>query len=148
MDKYSYGYAGLEFSLGSAAKPNLDWVNLVVLIYDELKDPTLRQEVEALRGRVTTLEGTVNQLSADADGDGVSDKFDKCPGTPAGTVVDGAGCPIEFPTDSAATAGVYNNIQFEFDSSVLRTSSYPTLDRVSTDLRASSDAKLTLEDHA
>ena len=146
-DKWSYGYAGLEFSLGSASKPNLDWVNPVALMYDELKDPTLRQEVEALKGRVSTLEGTVNQLSADADGDGVSDKFDKCPGTPAGTVVDGSGCPIKFP-EAAGTAGVYNNIQFEFDSSVLRTSSYPTLDRVSSDLRANSGASLTLEGHA
>ena len=52
-DKWSYGYAGLEFSLGSSAKPNLDWVNPIALMYDELKDPTLRQEVEALKGRVS-----------------------------------------------------------------------------------------------
>ncbi|WP_423148701.1 OmpA family protein [Rubrolithibacter danxiaensis] len=147
-DKWSYGYAGLEFSLGSSAKPNLDWVNPVALMYDELKDPTLRQEVEALKGRVSTLESTVNQLSADADGDGVSDKFDKCPGTPAGTVVDGSGCPLQLPTADSTQAGVYNNIQFEFDSSVLKTSSYPTLDRVSNDLRANSSAKLNLEGHA
>jgi len=147
-DKWSYGYAGLEFSLGSSSKPNLDWVNPVALMYDELKDPSLRQEVEALKGRVSTLENTVNQLSADADGDGVSDKFDKCPGTPAGTVVDGSGCPIQFPTAADATAGNYSNIQFEFDSSVLRTSSYPTLDKVSSDLRANSSATLQLDGHA
>jgi OmpA-OmpF porin, OOP family len=147
-DKWSYAYGGLEFSLGSSAKPNLDWVNPVALMYDELKDPTLRQEVEALKGRVTTLEGTVNQLAADADGDGVSDKFDKCPGTPAGTVVDGAGCPIQFPATDTATAGLYPNIQFEFDSSVLRTSSYPTLDRVSSELKANTGGRLTLEGHA
>ncbi len=147
-DKFSYGYAGLEFSLGSSAKPNLDWVNPLALMYDELKDPTLRQEVEALKGRVSTLESTVNQLSADADGDGVSDKFDKCPGTPAGTVVDGAGCPIEFPKDSTVTPGASGNIMFEFDSSVLKTSSYPVLDQVSADLRGNMDRKLYLEGHA
>jgi OOP family OmpA-OmpF porin len=147
-DKFSYGYAGLEFSLGSSAKPNLDWVNPVALMYDELKDPTLRQEVEALKGRVSTLESTVNQLSADADGDGVSDKFDKCPGTPAGTVVDGAGCPIEFPKDSIGGAGASGNIMFEFDSSVLKTSSYPILDKVSADLRGNTGRKLYLEGHA
>ncbi|WP_374166322.1 OmpA family protein [Arcticibacter sp. MXS-1] len=146
-DKWSYGYAGLEFTLGNTSKPSLQWSNPVALMYDELKDPTLRQEVEALKTRVSTLENTVNQLSADADGDGVSDRFDKCPGTPAGTVVDGAGCPLKLPTDSA-TAGVYPNIQFEFDSSVLRTSSYPTLDKVSSDLRANSSSSLTLEGHA
>ncbi|MXV50021.1 OmpA family protein [Pedobacter sp. HMF7647] len=147
-DKYSYGYGGLEFSLGSSAKPNLDWVNPVALMYDELKDPTLRQEVEALKGRVSTLEGTVNQLAADADGDGVSDKFDKCPGTPAGTVVDGSGCPIQFPKDTVAATGAYENIQFEFDSSVLKTSSYPTLDRVSSDLRGDASKTLTLSGYA
>lgn len=146
-DKWSYGYAGLEFTLGNSSKPSLQWSNPVALMYDELKDPTLRQEVEALKTRVSTLENTVNQLSADADGDGVSDRFDKCPGTPAGTVVDGAGCPLQLPTADSASAS-YSNIQFEFDSSVLRTSSYPTLDKVSSDLRANSSATLTLEGHA
>ena len=31
----------------------------------------------------------------DADGDGVSDKKDKCPGTPAGVAVDPTGCPLD-----------------------------------------------------
>ncbi|MBC8052873.1 MAG: OmpA family protein [Sphingobacteriaceae bacterium] len=149
-DKFSYGYGGLEFSLGSSAKPNLDWVNPVALMYDELKDPTLRQEVEALKTRVSTLENTVNQLSADADGDGVADRFDKCPGTPAGTVVDGSGCPLTHPEASAlVTPGATGSvIQFEFDSSVLRTSSYPVLDAVSAELKANSATKATLEGHA
>ena len=148
-DKWSYAYAGLEFTLGNKAKPSLQWSNPVALMYDELKDPTLRQEVEALKNRVNTLEGTVNQLSADADGDGVSDRFDKCPGTPAGTVVDGAGCPIKFSADSLGTdAGMSNIIQFEFDSSVLRTSSFPTLDRISSDIRANSGSRVSLEGHA
>ena len=143
-DRYSYAYGGLEFSLGSSAKPNLDWVNPVALMYDELKDPTLRQEVEALKGRVTNVENAVSDLKKDSDGDGVADQFDKCPNTPAGTVVDGSGCPIKFPTPDTTKAAVavqpavaYSNIQFEFDSSVLRTSSYPVLDATSADLRTS-----------
>lgn len=147
-DKWSYGYAGLEFTLGNKSKPSLQWSNPVALMYDELKDPTLRQEVEALKTRVSTLENTVNQLAADADGDGVSDRFDKCPGTPAGTVVDGAGCPLVIPTAESTAAGQYGTIQFEFDSSVLKTSSYPTLDKVSSDLRANSSTVLSLEGHA
>lgn len=150
-DKFSYGYAGLEFSLGSSSKPNLDWVNPVAMMYDELKDPTLRQEVEALKGRVSSLESTVKLLSADSDGDGVSDKFDKCPGTPAGTVVDGSGCPIKFPETAVVEqqqSGIaYSNIQFEFDSSVLRTSSYPVLDATSSDLRATG-ARVQLNGYA
>lgn len=152
-DKWSYGYVGLDFSLGDASKPNIDWINPVALMYDELKDPTLRQELEALKGRVSTLENTVNQLSADADGDGVSNKFDKCPNTPAGSVVDGAGCPIKFPTPPAPVlpnnqVGYYDNIMFEFDSSVLKTASYPTLDKLATDLKASPGVSIWLNGYA
>lgn len=93
-DKWSYGYAGLEFTLGSKSKPSLQWNNQVSTLYDELKDPALRNEVEQLKTRTTTVEGEVENLKKDSDGDGVSDQFDKCPNTPAGTKVDGAGCPL------------------------------------------------------
>lgn len=147
-DKWSYGYAGLEFTLGSSSKPNLDWVNPVAMMYDELYDAALRQEVEALKGRVTNVENAVNDLKKDSDGDGVSDQFDKCPNTPAGTVVDGAGCAIVFPAAADTTAGAaYSNIQFEFDSSVLRTSAYPALDATSADLR-SSGSTVTVKGYA
>jgi OOP family OmpA-OmpF porin len=140
-DKYSYGYGGLEFTLGGKGKPNLDWVNPVAMMYDELYDEQLRREVEALKTRVTNVENAVTDLKKDSDGDGVSDQFDKCPNTPAGSVVDGSGCVIVFPTPAVDTTNkggtAYSNIQFEFDSSVLRTSSYPTLDATSADLRSS-----------
>ncbi|SEL79340.1 OmpA family protein [Parapedobacter koreensis] len=148
-DKFSYTYAGLEFSLGSSSKPDLTWHNPVSTLYDELKDPSLRNELEALKQRVSTLEGLVDELSRDEDGDGVSDKFDKCPGTPAGTQVDGAGCPIKFPEPvvKETVSATYSNIQFEFDSSVLKTESYATLDRLSSELRESG-ATVTLDGHA
>jgi len=143
-DHYSYTYAGLEYTFGSSAKKNIDWVNPVAQLYDELYDAALRQEVEALKGRVTNVETAVADLKKDSDGDGVADQFDKCPNTPAGSVVDGSGCVIVFPKDTttkvAAPAAVttpYSNIQFEFDSSVLKTSSYPVLDATSADLRSS-----------
>lgn len=157
-DKFSYAYGGLEFSLGSSAKPNLDWVNPVALMYDELKDPTLRQEVEALKGRVSTIEATVNDLLKDSDGDGVADKLDKCPNTEAGVKVDGSGCPLDVDADgivdskdacptekgtaeyngcpATAMVGESEMIQFEFNSSVLRTSAYPVLDKWSAALRS------------
>jgi len=138
-DKFSYGYAGLEFSLGSKAKPNLDWVNPLAMMYDELKDPSLRQEVEALKTRVTNVEKSVEDLKKDSDGDGVSDQFDKCPGTPAGTAVDGSGCPLPVAaaptTVNAGNLTGFETIQFEFNSSVLKTESYPTLDKLSSVLK-------------
>ncbi len=137
--RFANVYGGLEFTLGSRDKENLTFTNPVATLYDELKDPSLRNEVEALKQRVSALEGTVDQLSKDSDGDGVSDKFDKCPGTPAGTVVDGSGCPIKFPepvVQTPATQGsYYSPIQFEFDSSVLKTESYSTLDKLAKELR-------------
>ncbi len=169
QDKWSYTSAGLEFSLGSTAKPNLDWVNPLALMYDELKDPTLRQEVEALKGRVAALEA--QDLLKDSDGDGVADKLDKCPGTEAGVKVDGSGCPLDVDADGipdskdacptvkgtaeyngcpppmTATA-TGNVIQFEFDSSVLRTDAFPILDRISSDLRSNSSARVQLDGHA
>jgi len=148
-DKFSYGYAGLEFSLGSKSKPDLQWVNPLALMYDELKDPSLRQEVEALKNRVSNVERSIEDLKKDTDGDGVADQFDKCPGTPAGTAVDGSGCPLpKMQVDSVAgTATGYEPIQFEFNSSVLKTESYPILDALSSRLREN-NSKVTLKGYA
>jgi len=150
-DKFSYGYAGLEFSLGSSAKPSLEWTNPLATMYDELKDPTLRQEVEALKNRVSAVEKSVEDLKKDTDGDGVADQFDKCPGTPAGTAVDGSGCPLpKFQAaDSTATSNVtgFEKIGFDFNSSVLKTESYPTLDKLSSVLRENG-GKVTVKGYA
>lgn len=152
FNHYAYTYGGLEYTFGPKSKPNLEWVNPVAMMYDELYDAALRAEVEALKGRVTNVENAINDLKKDSDGDGVADQFDKCPNTPAGSVVDGSGCPIVFPKAdttraAAATAAAYGAIQFEFDSSVLKTSSYPILDATSADLRATSSS-VTLAGYA
>ncbi|TCD27939.1 OmpA family protein [Pedobacter psychrodurus] len=149
-DKFSYGYAGLEFSLGSSAKPSLEWTNPLATMYDELKDPTLRQEVEALKNRVSAVEKSVEDLKKDTDGDGVADQFDKCPGTPAGTAVDGSGCPLPkvAPVDSVASNVTgFEKIAFDFNSSVLKTESYPTLDKLSSVLRENG-GKVTVNGYA
>ena len=152
-DKFSYTSAGLEFSLGSASKPNLDWVNPLAMMYDELKDPTLRQELEALKNRVSNIERSVEDMKKDSDGDGVADIFDKCPGTPAGTAVDGSGCPLPAPAPASITEVVTSSvsgwepIQFEFNSSVLKTEAYPVLDKLSSMLREN-NSKVTLNGYA
>lgn len=142
--RFSNLYGGLEFTLGSKAKENLTFANPVANMYDELKDPSLRNEVEALKQRVSSVENTVAVLNKDTDGDGVSDRFDKCANTPAGTVVDGSGCAIAFPAavvvEEKVTVGQFSPIQFEFNSSVLKTSSYAELDRLSKDLRATNSS--------
>lgn len=169
-DKWSYAYAGLEFTLGAKSKPSLQWSNPVALLYDELKDPALRQEVEALKGRLTNVESSVENLKKDSDGDGVADHLDKCPNTPAGAKVDGSGCELDTDGDgvpdwkddcplekgtpelngcpASDSNTIAENIQFEFNSSVLRTSSYPTLDKVSSMLRAEKSKSIQLDGHA
>lgn len=165
-DRWSYIYGGLEFSLGKAAKPNLDWVNPLAVMYDELKDPSLRQELEALKSRVATLEAA--DLLKDSDGDGVADKLDKCPASEAGIKVDGSGCPMDVDADGVpdskdscptekgspefngcpGTTTSANAIQFEFNSSVLKTSAYPALDQLSIDLKNGAISKVQLDGHA
>ena len=152
-DKFSYTSAGLEFSLGSKSKPNLDWVNPLAMMYDELKDPSLRQEVEALKNRVANVEKSVEDLKKDSDGDGVADMFDKEPNSAAGAVVDGSGRTIKFPEQTVvnnnAGTGVtgFETIGFEFNSSVLKTESYPTLDKLSSVLRENG-GKVTTKGYA
>ncbi len=59
-----------------------------------------------------------------------------------------SGCVEDTPSGPSAPAvAPYGNIQFEFDSSVLKTSSYPVLDAASADLRANSSS-VTLAGYA
>jgi OOP family OmpA-OmpF porin len=51
--------------------------------------------------------GSTTRRVLDTDGDGVTDDLDKCPGTPAGTAVDGSGCPLPMDDDGD---GVTNDI--------------------------------------
>jgi OOP family OmpA-OmpF porin len=153
---YSYSYGGLEYTLGTRSKPNLDWVNAAALLYDELYDIAIRKDIKALNGRIKNIEAAVNPLKKDADGDGIADQFDKCPNTPAGMVVDGSGCPVVFLKPNAVKkeiaaippAVAYSNILFEFDSSVLKTSSYPVLDATSADLHANPGKTVYLDGYA
>ncbi|POY39168.1 flagellar motor protein MotB [Solitalea longa] len=147
-DKWSYGYAGLNFALGAKEKKNLDWVNPYALMYDELKDDQLRKEVEALKSRVAANEGEVSNLKKDSDGDGVSNIFDKEPNTPAGNVVDGAGRTIVFPTPAPVAAVEQSNtIQFDFNSDKLRPESSGAIESMANELKASG-GKMLLEGHA
>ena len=137
---YSYGYGGLEYTFGTAAKPNLDWINPVAITYDELYDAELRAEEAALKTRTANVEAAINDLKKDSDGDGVADQFDKCPNTPSGTVVDGAGCPIIFPKpdldygmgmalgSAGPPAFSYSSVLFKFNKAEIKPSSFPTID--------------------
>ncbi|HEU4554006.1 MAG TPA: OmpA family protein [Chitinophaga sp.] len=150
-DKYSYGYAGLEFSLGPTHKPQLAWNNPAKVMYDELlaQKTALQQELENTRSANTRLSADVDKLLKDSDGDGVSDFFDKCPGTAQGTKVDGSGCDLPRDTTPKVTVvkqvteedrrivrEAIQNLEFETGKSSIKPSSYASLNRVAELLKA------------
>lgn len=144
-DKYSYGYAGLEFALGKKGKKQLQWSNPAKVMYDELEaqKASLAASLDAANQNNARLTADVDKLTKDADGDGVSDFFDKCPGTPANTKVDGSGCPLPVPEppkveekvviteeDNRIVREAIQNLEFEFAKASIKPSSYAALDRV------------------
>lgn len=144
-DKYSYGYAGLEFAIGSRSKPQLAWHNAPAVMYDDLvaQRDQLQMELDAQKENNKRLAESVAKLQVDSDGDGVSDVFDKCPDTPASDKVDGSGCPLPKPDtvkpevkviitddDRRLVREAISNLEFATGSAVIKSNSYPSLDRV------------------
>lgn len=152
-DHFSYGFAGLEFALGPKTKPQLVTDNPVYDMHKAIQDENeavrarleaenaaANQQVQAKLAQVAALQDQLDKMKADADGDGVSDYFDKCPGTPAGTKVDGSGCPLPAPKveetvqiteeDKRIVREAIQNLEFDFAKASIRPSSYPSLDKV------------------
>jgi adhesin transport system outer membrane protein len=76
----------------------------------------------------------------DADGDGIKDDKDLCPGTPAGTKVDASGCPLK---DITVLKGVY----FDNDKSDLRPDALPRLDEAVETLKRYPEIKVEVAGH-
>ncbi|MFC4211523.1 DUF6089 family protein [Pedobacter lithocola] len=144
-DKYNYAYAGLEFAIGKGKQ--LAFHNPVAATYDEALAAkntanALKSDLDAQKAENARLRSDLNNLLADADGDGVADKLDKCPGTPSGVVVDGAGCPLKVPApqvtekvivteaDRAVVKDAIKNLEFDLGKATIRSKSYASLNRV------------------
>jgi OOP family OmpA-OmpF porin len=160
-DKYTYGYGGVEFALGKGKQ--LAFYSPVAATYDEALAArnaanALKSDLDAQRAENARLRSEMGDLLKDSDGDGVADKLDKCPGTPSGTVVDGAGCPLKIPApkvtervivteaDRKVVADAISNLEFDFGKSTIRAKSYPTLNRVAA-LLIEKDFSLKLAGH-
>lgn len=147
-DLFSYAHAGLEFALGQRSKPSLSNSNPVATMVNDYnaKYDQLKAERDALAASNKELKGmiaTINSELLDDDGDGVANKFDKCPGTPVGVQVDGAGCPIVVKNetkviekiiiteeDKKVVAEAIKNLEFDLGKATIRHTSYESLDRV------------------
>lgn len=79
----------------------------------------------------------------DSDSDGIKDSKDNCPNK-AGTAVNN-GCPEILASEPALN---YKNILFEFNSSVLKTSSYPILDEIAREMKKYSRMNFYLSGHS
>lgn len=150
-DKFTYGYAGLEFALGKGKQ--LAFHNPVAMTYDEALRAKaaaasasalaagMRSELDQQKAENARLRSDLSGLMTDSDGDGVADRFDKCPNTPKGTIVDGSGCPIVVANkvteriivteaDRKVVADAIRNLEFDLGKSTIRSKSYGTLNRV------------------
>lgn len=78
---------------------------------------------------------------ADSDGDGVLDNWDRCPNTLRGVKVDVNGCAIEKQTVTL------QNIEFDFNSAHLRSSSDASLDEAVRFLSGQSKVQLEIAGH-
>ncbi|MDB5129433.1 OmpA family protein, partial [Mucilaginibacter sp.] len=148
-DRFSYAHAGLEFLLGSSKTPNMATYNPVNSLRteyvwkNEQTKAMLQSQIDAekakndqLRTDLNTTNANLAKLSVDSDGDGVLDLNDKCPNTPAGTKVDGSGCPLAKPVvyvteeDKRVVKDAINNLEFDLGKATIRPKSFPSLDRV------------------
>ena len=148
-DLFSYAHAGLEFALGGSGKPFLGNSNPAATLAADVnkKYDDIKRERDALIASNNELKGQITQINDDLkddDGDGVPNKFDKCPGTPSGVEVNGSGCPITVKSETKVIEKIVvteedkkvvdeaiKNLEFETGKSTIRSTSYNSLDRVS-----------------
>lgn len=77
----------------------------------------------------------------DSDSDGIIDENDNCPDEKG--LASNDGCP-----KADIKAFNYRNVQFEFNSSVLKTSSYTVLDAIAQQMKSNLDAKFLIDGHS
>jgi OOP family OmpA-OmpF porin len=168
-DRFSYAHAGLEFALGSKSKPQLAAHNPVssmrteYLWENENTKNQLQRQIDAqkaqndqLKSDLATTNANLAKFTADSDGDGVADFYDKCPNTPAGTKVDGAGCPLPVnkpdvkvyvtEEDRKVVKEAIRNLEFDSGKATIREHSYASLNKVA-DLLVSKNFSLKLAGH-
>jgi OmpA-OmpF porin, OOP family len=95
--------------------------------------------------RGTQVDANGCPLVVDADGDGIPDSADKCPDTPRGAKVDANGCPMEI---DPGVRKLEQPIRFETNSTVIKRTSYGTLDKMTQALKDHPEYSLRVIGHA
>ena len=80
---------------------------------------------------------------ADTDGDGIIDLEDKCPNTPG--VKENFGCPAIAKEEQEVIRAAFDNLEFATGKSIIRTTSYPSLDALAELLKKKKEYNLLIE---
>lgn len=150
-DLFSYAHAGVEFAIGGKGKAFLGNSNPVATLVNDVnkKYDAIKAERDALVASNSQLKEQLDGITADLrddDGDGVANKYDKCPNTPAGVKVDGAGCPlpemknetkviekiIVTEEDKKVVDEAIKNLEFDLGKATIRSTSHASLNRVAS----------------
>jgi len=149
-DIFSYAHLGVEFALGDRSKPSLATSNPVSAMQKEYTaqyDELIAQKAafDAQKAENEKLKSQLERLYADLtddDGDGVANRYDKCPDTPENTKVDGAGCPLPEPKtpvvqqitvtdeDRRVVDEAIQNLEFDLGKATIRATSHASLNKV------------------
>lgn len=143
-DSFSYAHAGIEIALGKKGTSQLANYSPMAALREETaaESAELRRALSTQEQNAARDKEALMQELGDDDNDGVANKFDKCQGTQAGTVVDGSGCPLKTPTqvvrervivtaaDRKVVDEAIRNLEFDLGKATLRSTSHATLDKV------------------
>jgi OOP family OmpA-OmpF porin len=148
-DKFSYIHAGVEIALGKKKSPQLQNFSAVAALREAsaAQAAAYRNQMNALQMQQAEKDRQYAKDLGDDDGDGVANKFDKCPGTPKDTVVDGSGCPLKVPApivmapqvtekitvteeDRRVVGEAIKNLEFDLGKSTIKETSFASLDKV------------------
>ena len=121
-DDYSGGDGDIRVGLG---------IEIPLLKGVVLPPPTVTESVQIVEVSTGLL---------DSDGDGVVDEKDNCPDTPAGTRVNGEGCPLEKIIS-------LKGVTFEFNQARLRPDAVTILDSASSILKRYPDMNVEVAGH-
>jgi OmpA-OmpF porin, OOP family len=167
-DRFSYSHVGLEFALGKHSKQQLAAQRVAIRVRNRwlvreqaLKDSIRREQGdfsvekasnEKLKNDLDAANANLASLTADSDGDGVPDKYDKCPGTPADAKVDVSGCPLpvtvagiksEISDEDKRIAGIAaGSVEFYTGTEIISGRSFPNLNAV---VKLLTEKKLSLK---
>ena len=97
----------------------------------------VKDSMDACPGTPRGVAVDANGCPRDSDGDGVPDYLDKCPGTPSYAKVDADGCEIMDSLSINVTAD-----QFAFDSAELKPAMESTLSDVAAKVKASKGSEM------